>query len=444
MSNDRNLGLDALGAQLQHRSEELHRLAQRVRRRRQRQAQRVFVLLLRIACLAAAALVGVLLGMPLRLLSLEALLLLSGLLRRLLLLEGILGIGPVGSVGWWLVRQLEVQVHGVEGHPRIDRVVAEVVLPADHVDVGPDLPLSERKVVEVELVVLPNFKDVVQSVEALQGEADVALSSVRNGAADSLCPCKQANGLEGLIVVAVSQLVLGALAVDVPILQVELPRLVHRLCGFLDVALMLGYPGLGHVEVDTLGILFNGTINVLLGFCQVAAHVVVVVLSQVVKRGGLSFVFAFGIDVLRRQVVFGNLSQRILLEGIGVKMLQVCKKRRDALGQHERQIGFCSLTELIACMYEKIERDASSNVTAGELGGVLVVNGLSRRHVVGGQFQGLLQLLVVVNVLRVAVDEEPVSLDGILFPPQLEEVACPAFHRRKAVQVMLCGAVEVV
>lgn len=93
---------------------------------------------------------------------------------------------------------------------------------------------------------------------------------------------------------------------------------------------------------------------------------------------------------------------------------------------------------------EKVEWDTSSDVAARELGSVLIVNSLSRSHVIGRELHGLFQLLIVKSVLRVAVEEESVSLDGILLAPQLEEVVGAAFQHRQAIQVMLCSSVQMV
>ncbi len=143
-------------------------------------------------------------------------------------------------------------------------------------------------------------------MEALQGEPDVApadiglavfgqepdalhVQQVRQGAGRRFAAGKEADSLERPLVLVVPQLVLGSLAVDVPVPRVERPGVVHRLGRLLRITVVFPYPRPRHVEVDVCRPERDGFLAVFLGLGEVAAEAVIVMLGEEVQGGGLAF-----------------------------------------------------------------------------------------------------------------------------------------------------------
>ncbi|CRK31717.1 hypothetical protein BN1708_005519 [Verticillium longisporum] len=436
------LRVDALGAELQQVGDVFHGGSQGLGVE-QLETRGVLELPGR-ALLGAAALVGVLLGRALGRLALLLLLLLDGLLGGLFTLRGIGAVDiPVGRGGGGAVVSLEVDGDGVQRGARVKGVLADAVLPAQHVDVGTDEPLAQGKGVEVKLVLDPRVEDGLHELEPSQRAALVARASkrlavlgdvphglhvdeVHEGAADRLGPREETHGLDGLVVLVVPQLVLGGLGADVPVARVEGPRVVHPLGRLFQVALVLPYPRLGHVEFEALGDLLDRQVDVLHGLGQVAAEVVVVVLRQVVQGGGLALggVAVGGPVGVRPDVVVHEGGERLLLGRVRVEVLEV-------------RLG--GRLEVVAG--QKVERQAAGRVGARVLGGKVVVDLLPRLGRV--ESQRLLQLGVVLGVVGVAVDEGPVGVGGVVPLVKPREVLGALLHDGEPVEARLGGGLEV-
>lgn len=126
--------------------------------------------------------------------------------------------------------------------------------------------------------------------------------------------------------------------------------MLHGLGRPRHVAAVLEDARLGHVELDALGVLLKRLVQVLAGFGQVPAHVVVVVLRQVVESRRLALVLAGRVRVLRGEILLRQLPQRLFLEVIRVEVFEVRECRGHALVEHKRQVGFSRLLEVIPCV----------------------------------------------------------------------------------------------
>jgi len=179
------LAFDIFWAELEQRTKKFQGFSKRIRGCHQLQAVGIIILFLsfiRILAFLGAGLVWILLRSFLCRFTLGFLGFLLRLLGRLLLLRSILPIlmltispmHPIRALG--LIVHGEIELDSIQRGPEVEGVLADPILPSDHVDVGPYLAFAQREAVEVKLVFLPDIENVEDCVVPLERQAVIPSS----------------------------------------------------------------------------------------------------------------------------------------------------------------------------------------------------------------------------------------------------------------------------